>query len=199
MNGSSRDGHCSRGVLNTIAMTFTCRAPSSSVLFDGNIPTLTGLDGSMWATQLFTLQSRFAGIDVGFTRTPNFRGVRRVEVVLFNCPEWGIAVQAIRLQIGGITLSTVNPQVTSCDSLVRVCIPGINTAAIQTRLELRFVAISGNNWVHIAEVKFYGDSPTCPPDATTTTSLSTSTTRATSSSTAASPGVTTIAAGTCIF
>ena len=35
-----------------------CEASTSSVLFDGNIPTLTGLDGDMWASQLLTLQIR---------------------------------------------------------------------------------------------------------------------------------------------
>ena len=82
-----------------------CDAPTSSVLFDGNVPTLTGLDGDMWASQLLTLQllpstseSRREFI-FDFTRTsPSFR-VERVELVMFNCPEWGIAVQNIRLSI----------------------------------------------------------------------------------------------------
>ena len=32
--------------------------PNSTVLFDGNISTLTGLDGETWASQLLTLQTK---------------------------------------------------------------------------------------------------------------------------------------------
>ena len=72
-----------------------CNAPTSSVLFDGNIPTLTGLDGNMWASQLLALQlHNQSRIEI----TSDFRGrpgVVKVELVIFNCPEWGIAIQAI--------------------------------------------------------------------------------------------------------
>ena len=58
VNGSSATGNCS----NTMSIVndngpSKCDAPDSSVLFDGNIPTLTGLDGDMWASQLLTLQT----------------------------------------------------------------------------------------------------------------------------------------------
>ena len=50
-------GNCSDFVPGpTIGGLSRCDAPDSSVLFDGNIPTLTGLDGDMWASQLLTLQ-----------------------------------------------------------------------------------------------------------------------------------------------
>ena len=50
MNGSSATGHCSN-YANGV-----CNDPASSVLFDGHIPTLTGLDGDTWASQLLTIQ-----------------------------------------------------------------------------------------------------------------------------------------------
>ena len=92
VNGSSVTGQCSNvtnsgGIIN-------CNDPTSSVLFDGHIPTLTGLDGDTWASQLLTLRP-FDGnseITFEFTGSPN---IERVEVVMFNCPQWGIGVQTI--------------------------------------------------------------------------------------------------------
>ena len=74
----------------------TCITPTSSVLFDGNVPTLTGLDGDMWASQLLTTANT-AEITFGFTDTPDYTGVGSVEVVMFNCPEWEISVIIISL------------------------------------------------------------------------------------------------------
>ena len=72
-----------------------CEAPTSSVLFDGNIPTLTGLDGDMWASQLLALQIRNPSRIEIISDFTGRSGVERVELVMFNCPEWGIAVQVI--------------------------------------------------------------------------------------------------------
>ena len=107
-----------------------CGASTSSVLFNSNVPTFTGLDGNIWASQLLTLEttnqarreiiSDFTGISNSFT-------VNRIEMVMFNCPEWGIAVQTIRLRTANSTAGTrtvdqtINvPTITSCDSLVRI-------------------------------------------------------------------------------
>ena len=56
MNGSSSTGNCSNVATSTHSGQSRCDTPTSSVLFDGNIPTLTGLDGDMWASQLLTLR-----------------------------------------------------------------------------------------------------------------------------------------------
>ena len=62
-----------------------------------------------------------------YSNTPNYVGVKRVELVMFNCPEWGIEVQNIRLLAGTSAsasrslVGTFSPNITSCDSLVRVC------------------------------------------------------------------------------
>ena len=103
---------------------------SSSVLFDRNVPTLTGLDGDMWASQLLTINTTAisAEITFDFTATPDYTRVRRVEVVTFNCPECGISVRLIQLfsatSISGRRgfLTSISPTTTSCDFLVRVCI-----------------------------------------------------------------------------
>ena len=47
MNGSSATGNCSN---------YANGACNDPVLFDGHIPTLTGLDGDTWASQLLTIQ-----------------------------------------------------------------------------------------------------------------------------------------------
>ena len=66
-----------------------------------NLPTLTGLDGDMWVSQLLTLQTTNLlrrEIIFDFTAIDLFR-VGRVELVMFNCPEWGISVQTIVFRI----------------------------------------------------------------------------------------------------
>ena len=91
VNGSSATGHCSS--VSSNGATSTCTDPTSSVLFDGVIPTLTGLDGDMWASQLLTLQSMRSTVDVFFVM--NIPQLEGVEVVVFNCPQWGISVKNI--------------------------------------------------------------------------------------------------------
>ncbi len=95
VNGSSEDGN------RSLLATTICNEPTTSVLQDGIIPTLTGLDGDMWASQLLTINtdSPTTDIDISFyfEATPGYVGVKRVEVVMFNCPEWGISVDSITL------------------------------------------------------------------------------------------------------
>ncbi len=78
VNGSSEDGNCS------LKLT-TCNEPTTSVLQDGIIPTLTGLDDDMWASRLLTINPLLIS-PLAF----KIHRVKRVEVVMFNCPEWGI-------------------------------------------------------------------------------------------------------------
>ena len=88
-SGSSETGHCS----NVYDSGRVCNAPHSSVLFDG-IPTLTGLEGDMWASQLLTLNTSTSSASITFSFTnPTdrngrtiFAGVEVIEVVMFNCP-----------------------------------------------------------------------------------------------------------------
>ena len=94
VNGSCPTGNCLNVTVGTVT---TCVQPTSSVLFDGRVPTLTGLDGDMWASQLLTIQTGDASTDItfDFTDTHGYDRVERVEVVIFNCPQWGIASSAI--------------------------------------------------------------------------------------------------------
>ena len=169
VNGSSETGHCvdvsqSFGVVS-------CSYPETSVLFDGNIPTLTGLDGDSWADQLLTLNaSIIALLEEKYTLMHlTLLSVQRLrlEVVLFNCPEWGIATSRIIIHTSQIfhqdyyNFKDIDPTLTSCVSLVRVCLQ-IDTKHVGANLRFEFPP--GSNWTHLAEVTFYTDIFTCPPD-----------------------------------
>ena len=176
VNGSSYTGRCSASsIIMVLGIAhLRCNTPSTSVLFDGNIPTLIGLQGDVWASQLFIMGGPQPVKYISFHFTASdFTRVRRVEVVLFNCPGWGISVQTIQLNTS--TPSTVQPMITSCDSLVRVCL-SLTQPNTERGLRLDFTPHTGSNWVHIAEVTFRESGFTClqeflftppPPDTTT--------------------------------
>ena len=164
VNGSSSVGDCVSFALSSNIIT--CRNPASMVTFDGNIPTLSRLDGNRWASELFTLETSDGEADITCD-FQDFDTVLRVEIVMFNCPQWGIGVQSIALlEDGDSVISTINPSVTSCDSLVTVC---LSTDTSVPTLTLGFQLSPGSSWVHLAEVTFYRDSSvTCSPDSVTT-------------------------------
>ena len=93
----SSTGRCSNFILSTTRLT--CTPPTSSFLFDGNVPIRIGLDGDIWASQLLTINTTANTAEITFdlTDTSDYTGVGRVEVVMFNCPEWRISVRAINL------------------------------------------------------------------------------------------------------
>ena len=169
VNGSSSTGRCSNFIRSNTRQT--CTTPNSSVLYDGNVSILTGLDGDMWANQLLTINAtaNTTNITFDFTDTPDYTGVGRVEVVIFNCPEWRVSVRAISLFSATSTSgsrffpTSIFPTTTSCDSLVRICI-SYNVNSIRPVFTLVFTLPSTSNWMHLAEVTFYASSSTCPPD-----------------------------------
>ena len=106
MNGSSPMKLCSNASVkhneNTSLSRIFCTAqgggPASSLLFDGLTPNLTGLDGDMWADQLLTMNvtTDRAVINFDFNIT-NYTGIDRVELSVFNCPQWRIAIDAVTI------------------------------------------------------------------------------------------------------
>ena len=169
MNGSSPYLGCSNTLFNS-DNTVTCLTPFRSFLFDENIPTLTGLDGNMWARQLLIMKTRLnrlAMLNFEFRTPPR---VMRLEVVLFNCEAFLTSVQTIRLQSSqGDVLGAVDPLINSCDSLVRVCMPNLNIDPYNTELDLIFLPHTSSKWVHVAEVTFHDIGSACPQDTTSTT------------------------------
>ena len=148
----------------------TCLQPTSSVLFDGHVPTLTGLDGDMWASQLLTINTMESLINVifDFTDKQGYDRIERVKVVMFNCPQWGIASTTIQLDGANakdqpfhiFNLTSVS-SLTSCESLVRVylCLSRVISRPL---IRLQFALDQDSDWVHLAEVTFYARGSTCP-------------------------------------
>ena len=166
VNGSSATGNCANNISSSTSGTLTCADPTSSVLFDDprGMPILTGLDGDMWASQLLTIQTAASSTDItfDFRNTPGFTVVERVEVMMFNCPQLGIGVQTVQaLEDNNALIQTANVDITSCTSLVRVCLSTATTIPI---LILRFRLSPDSDWVHVAEVTFFGNGVTCPPE-----------------------------------
>ena len=168
VNGSSATGHCSDVTLNLNTLS-TCSSPASSVLFDGVIPTLTALDGNTWARQLMILQQPLYGSSQYYVTSSfaSIHHIRRVEVVLFNCPQWGTVARNINTNFLRTDISyssyksahsNVYPTLFSCDSLVKVCIPvDFNSTVIRLRFSPYY------SKVYLAEVSFYEDPFPCPP------------------------------------
>ena len=105
----------------------------------------------------------------------------RVELDLFNCPEWGIAAQSITVYkyfditnfdvdlAGALSpaLGHTMAGTTSCTSIVRVDIPlevsQNPTAFYFIVFTFGNVAASNIKWVHIAEVRFFEEEGSqCP-------------------------------------
>jgi hypothetical protein len=126
----------------------------------------------MWASQLLTFNAIVANrrdIVSEFILVPNYVGVERIELVMFNCPISALTItilSAPSLSEFPSSLVTSNVLITSCDSLVRVCISVFTPLPV---IYLRFIPPPGSTWVHLAEVKFYDSGSTCPPDTITTT------------------------------
>ena len=162
VNGSSATGNCSKYANRA------CNDPVSSVLFDGHIPTLTGLDGDTWASQLLTIQEPSVLILFDFADTPNYTCVEAVEVVAFSCIEWGITAREINLAVNPSNLHVVatnfisqDSNYRSCEHLVRYCMQGETTHRV---VIIQFNLISTNDWLHLAEVRFHTNSSACPHD-----------------------------------
>ena len=92
---------------------------------------------------------------------------------MFNCPEWGIAVQDIGIWRAAspsttrTPIGTIRPTITSCNSLVRVCISSL--AIIQDDvIYLQFFPPPGSNRAYLAEVE---DNTACRQDAIIITPL----------------------------
>ena len=88
---------------------------------------------------------------------------------MFNCPQWGIGVEMIETYGTDDTTGDSIPiahkfinstTLSSCDSLVRVCILAITT---HYPISLRFSLAHDAMWVHLAEVTFY-EGGRCAPD-----------------------------------
>jgi hypothetical protein len=96
-----------------------------------------------------------------------YEGFTRIEVVTFQCPEWGISLLNIDIAVADSiqTLETVQSMevnashVSSCESLVRVCID-INRENIEVFGPIVGVAFTTLEFAHLGEVTFIDDAGT---------------------------------------
>ena len=170
-SGSSETGHCS----NVSDSGRVCNAPRSSVLFDG-IPTLTGLQGDMWASQLLTLNTSTSSASITFDFTnptgrnepTSYYGVSVIEVVMFNCPNREIGTNYVEVSANGHLFGNIAVSDESCDYLVRGCNQYISTFSNQIILSFskRYAC------VYIAEIAFYSSTTRpCSPVGPLSTSV----------------------------
>ena len=156
VNGSSINGGCTD--FFNIPPTFSCQAARSSVIFDGIVPTLSTNDftGNTWAQQLLTIQPQFGSTSLDLSRFDSFgAAVEAVEIVMFNCPQWGIAVNTIR-----VFQQEMRPPI-SCDSLVSVCFT-VSTRSLAF-INILFEVDFNSEWIHLAEVTLFdSESPINP-------------------------------------
>jgi hypothetical protein len=163
-NGSTGGFECLGAQYGIDGERTYCPNPITGILFDGIVPSLTVLDENTWARQLLTIHlvpttpDSHVSVTYDFTNTSSgYAALGRVEVVLFNCPEWQISVQTIRFfdAVNGAELDTFHlpNHVTSCNSLVRVCRA---LRATQSVLQMRLYPHPDSQWVHLAEVTFHG-------------------------------------------
>ena len=172
-NGSSLVGQCS-DVTMSLNGTSSCATPTSSVLMDGEIPTLTGLDGNMWANQMLILKkNNVFSYEVMFDLRETLWSfdyhntkIRKIELVMFNCPDWGMAATSFTINAysypssSASYLTVVYPTVFSCTSLLKMCIPISSSAAL---FSLNFTPSPGSSWIYLAEVAFFNSSSSpCP-------------------------------------
>ena len=160
----------------------------------------------MWASQLFTVSSAEDGggsnsLTFEFD-TAGFIGVWGVEVTMFNCPDWGLAVRSIRLQNGrGGSILSSSQVPSSCTSLVTdMLCSRSQLRSPDIRMEFDFQPNSDR--VYIAEMTFFPTSVICdtsdtpPPLSDTTVSLQPTTTIASSTPQDATRAETITSAGT---
>ena len=160
-----------------------CNAPLTSVLFDG-IPSLTGLDGDMWARQLLTFNTSVssASITFNFTNATDnngitfYTGIETIEVVMFNCPMRGIGAKNIAILTDGRPIDNIKlgQNSTSCDYLVRACSDATLSTTSQI-ITLNFEVVVQR--LYVAEITFYSNmNRQCSPVGPITTSVITTTT-----------------------
>lgn len=168
VNGSSAGGGCPSQCVGVDQMLNVCDCPTvaellpddtTGVLFDGIVPTLN-VTNNAWATQLFTLR----GVGNTTVLSALFEAAilfREVDMYIFYCPSWDIAVEQIVVhyaasyprfvrEIDSLGNVSFSPEMENCGSLIRISIP---LSALPTQnYVIEF--INPSNWIYIAELRF---------------------------------------------
>ena len=156
---------------------------ASSVLIDGDIPSINTTQRGTWASGLFVVNTTGrTSFRIGF-QFNSFFYLRHVSIAYFDCGIWNtgflsvnvyssqifpIFVAAAVENIGTLTLDDVSQD---CTSLRAISVQARPTAALnQYFVEFFFPSDSSLHWVHLGEISFSDTTapPTAGSDSTTT-------------------------------
>ena len=105
---------------------------------------------------IFVIRHSFVILTFNFTGT---REVKRIEMLVINCEELGPGIQTITIvSAEGADLRVVDPSVSSCDYLVRVCLPAVVNSSV---FSLRIITDNPSDWIHISKILFYTEVSDC--------------------------------------
>ena len=169
LNGSHMGGGCSIAI---VADGELCRAPASSVLFDGVIPIIN--NSTTWARQLLTFNTNSNTALFIFAFMPP-TGVSGIEIVMLNCPSrYHTRTTGIVVKDNELVLEEFNiTRYTSCDHVIRICTSdGFSTSSNNIKIE--FIKEKGPSvyFLYLAEITFYSTSDYHCPVGPTTSSTS---------------------------
>ena len=162
MFGSPVNGGCSStsGTSNE-----TC--DGTSVLNDGILPALSGVNSdpaSQWASELFTMRRSGTDQIVVSLELPVGRTHDRVELTVFNCPQWGIYAPRVIVEIAGLDIIAANatlPDI-SCEHLLKFCVE-FSGGVGSPNFKLIFPYQNNSDFVFLGEVTFLNDPINCDP------------------------------------
>ena len=153
--GSPVNGGCSStsGTSNEIC-------DGTSVLNDGILPALSGVSNdsaSQWANELFTMRRSGTHEQIVLSlEVPIGHTHDRVELTVFNCPQWGIHTPRIIVDItglGDIVADATLPDV-SCEYLLKFCVDFTMRGVGVRNFKLMFPHQNNSDFVFLGEVAF---------------------------------------------
>ena len=155
------------GGCSSISETNSGICNGTSVLNDGILPALSGVSSdpaSQWANELFTMnRSGTEEILVSVQLPPGNIIHDRVELSVFNCPQWGIYAPQVMVYIAIsfngnslILIADVTLPDESCEYLLRFCVPFNQGVSIQN-LNLVFPYQNNSEFVFLGEIAFIDD------------------------------------------
>ena len=120
--GSPVNGGCS-----SISGTNNEICDGTSVLNDGILPALSGVSNdsaSQWASELFTMRRSGTDQIAVSLELPSGPTHDRVELAVFNCPQWGIYAPRVIVEIAGVSAIVANATLPdeSCEYLLKFCV-----------------------------------------------------------------------------
>ena len=149
--GSPVNGGCS-----SISGTNNEICDGTSVLNDGILPALSGVSNdsaSQWASELFTMRRSGTDRIVISVVLPSERTHDRVELTVFNCPQWGIYAPQIIVGIGGLDIIVATLPDESCEYLLKFCVE-FNLGVSVPNLNLIFPYQNNSDFIFLGEVTF---------------------------------------------